>query len=405
MKLDPKTIALLGATGSVGTTTLGLIEAVNVAESGLAHEGPLNLEVLTANRDWKGLSDLALKFRPDRVVLADESHREALESALAGSGVEVAVGRSALVEAAGGRADWVMAAIVGAAGLEPTLQAVKRGVTVALANKECLVSAGSLFTDAVSRYGARLLPVDSEHNAIYQVFNFEQPEAVHSISLTTSGGPFRTWTPEAISKATPAQAVAHPNFSMGAKISVDSASLMNKGLELIEAFHLFPVELDQIEVVVHPQQAIHSFVTYHDGSLLAQMGEPDMSIPVAYALAWPRRMAVTSPPLDLPRLGTMTFEAPDTERFPCLRLAREAIGTGGLAPTVLNAANEVAVAHFLAQGIAFPDIAGTVEETLRGFSQTGRALDEVPGDLETVYEVDRIARDLAEKRIREVAAA
>lgn len=404
MNVSPRNIALLGATGSVGTTTLALIEEVNRQASGTPDQGPIDLEVLTANGDWQGLGDLALKFRPKRVVIASEKAREALTDKLKGSGVEVAAGKTALREAGAGEADWVMAAIVGAAGLAPTLEAARRGATVALANKECLVSAGGLFMDVVKEAGAKLLPVDSEHNAIFQVFDFDRPQAVKSITLTASGGPFRTWSKDRIALATPAEAVAHPNWDMGAKISVDSATLMNKGLELIEAFHLFPVELEQIEVVVHPQSAIHSFVTYRDGSMLAQMGSPDMAIPISYALAWPDRLDVPAEPLDLAKLGSMTFEEPDLERFPALGLARNAIDQGGLAPTVLNAANEVAVADFLAGNVRFSAISDVVEEVLNGFGQTGHGLGEVLGSLDEVFEIDALARDEATRRIMKVAA-
>ena len=404
MNVTPRKIAVLGATGSVGTTTLSLVEAINRKASGTPEQGPIALEVLTANSDWEGLGELALKFRPERVVVASEDAREALSLKLKDSGIEVAAGQTALREAGGGEADWVMAAIVGAAGLAPTLEAAKRGATLALANKECLVSAGPIFMDVVSKAQAQLLPVDSEHNAIFQVFDFDRPEAVKSITLTASGGPFRTWTKDQIAAAKPAEAVAHPNWDMGAKISVDSATLMNKGLELIEAFYLFPVELEQIEVVVHPQSAIHSFVTYRDGSMLAQMGSPDMAIPISYALAFPDRLDVPAEPLDLAKLGSMTFEAPDLERFPALGLARDAIGLGGIAPTVLNAANEIAVAEFLAGNIQFSAISQVVEEVLNGFGHIGHTLSEALGSLEQVFEIDALARDEARQRIMKVAA-
>lgn len=401
--MKPRDIAVLGATGSVGQSTLGLVRDVNIAASGLAHEGPISIEVLTANGDVAGLASLAREFRPRRVVLADEARLSDLKAALAGSDVEVAGGASALIEAGGGDADWVMAAIVGAAGLAPTLAAVKRGACVALANKECLVSAGPLFLSEVAKSGATLLNADSEHNAIFQMFDFERPETVEKITLTASGGPFRTRSLEDLKSVTPAEAVAHPNWDMGAKISVDSATLMNKGLEVIEAFYLFPVSEDQIDVVIHPQSIVHSFVSYKDGSVLAQMGMPDMAVPIAHTLAWPSRIKTSAPKLDLAAMGTLTFEPPDHDRFPALGLARSALQTGGAAPTILNAANEVAVAEFLGGRLGFHEIVGIVEETLRGTDDS--TIREFPCDLEAVIGIDRAAREQAVKRIGEVAAA
>lgn len=405
MQLKPRKIAILGATGSVGQSTLALVREVNEAASGHAHDGPISVEVLTANQDVTGLAQVARDFRPERVVIADETKLDALRSELAGSGVEVAAGTSVLEEAGGGEADWVMAAIVGAAGLAPTMAAVKRGTTVALANKECLVSAGSVFLDEVKRSGATLLPVDSEHNAIYQVFDFERPDAVEKITLTASGGPFRTWSKAEIVKATPAQAVAHPNWSMGAKISVDSATLMNKGLELIEAAYLFPVEPEQIDIVIHPQSVVHSFVTYRDGSVLAQMGSPDMKVPIAYTLAWPDRMEAGVKRLDLAGLGTISFEAPDFERFPALGLARAALQSGGATPTILNAANEVAVAEFLAGRMGFHEIVRVVEETIGFMGQHEGIGGKLPSSLGDIIGIDRATRKWALKRAGEVAAA
>jgi 1-deoxy-D-xylulose-5-phosphate reductoisomerase len=279
-----------------------------------------------------------------------------------------------------------MAAIVGAAGLAPTLAAIRRGVSIGLANKECLVCAGALMMQAVRSHGATLLPVDSEHSAIFQVFDFDQPERVERIVLTASGGPFRNWSLADMARATPAQAVAHPNWDMGAKISVDSATMMNKGLEFIEAYHLFPVGLARIGIVVHPQSVIHSMVEYRDGSTLAQLGPSDMRVPIASCLAWPARMETPMAPLDLAALGTLTFEALDEARFPATKLAREAAEAGGAAPAVLNAANEAAVAAFLAGKIGFTRIALTVERTL------SRTLPPPPTDLDAVLSVDREAR-------------
>jgi len=312
-----------------------------------------------------------------------------LKDGLEGTGIEVAAGHDALVEAASLPADWVGAGIVGAAGLEPTLAAIHRGAVVGLANKECLVCAGDLMVREIARCGATVVPVDSEHSAVFQVFDFDNADKVESIILTASGGPFRTLDRETMASMTPAQAVAHPNWDMGAKISVDSATMMNKGLEIIEAYHLFPVEKDQIEVVVHPQSVIHSMVAYVDGSVLAQMGTPDMRTPIAYALSWPRRMAAPAPKLKLTEIGDLTFEAPDPERFPALRLARDALTRGGTAPTILNAANEIAVQSFLNGRIRFLDIADVVEKTL----------DLTPhGQLESISNVlqaDGAARDTA----------
>ncbi len=328
-------------------------------------------------------------------MIADESCYRDLKAALSGSGVAAAAGPAAVVEAAEQPADWVMSAIVGAAGLEATLAAVRRGTCVGLANKETLVCAGALMMAEVARHGATLLPVDSEHNAIFQVLDFERLESVDRIILTCSGGPFRTATREAMAAATPAQAVAHPNWSMGAKISVDSASLMNKGLELIEAHHLFGLPEPRIEVIIHPQSVIHSMVSYIDGSVLAQLGDPDMRTPIAYALAWPARMVAPVQRLDLAKVAQLTFEAPDDARFPALRLARQALRDGGAAPTVLNAANEVAVHSFLEGAIGFLDIAEVVERCLAALP--GRPL----GSLDDVRLADREAR----ARAAEIAQA
>jgi 1-deoxy-D-xylulose-5-phosphate reductoisomerase len=351
----PRIVTILGSTGSVGCSTVDLIAR---------HPDRFAVEALTARANVAKLVEQAVLLKAKRAVIADEAQYAALREALAGTGVVAAAGERAVVEAASLPSEWVMSAIVGAAGLEPTLAAVQRGAIVALANKECLVCAGKLLMAEVRKHGATLLPVDSEHSAIFQVFDFVQAEQVEKIVLTASGGPFRTVSMEEMKRVTPKAAVAHPNWSMGAKISVDSATMMNKGLELIEAYHLFPVRTDQIEVVVHPQSIIHSLVFYQDGSVLAQLGTPDMRTPISYALGWPRRMTTPSQRLDLVQLGKLTFEAPDAERFPALRLAREALHQGGGAPTILNAANEVAVAGFLAGELGFLDIARSVEHAL-----------------------------------------
>ena len=348
-------VTVLGATGSVGRSTLDLIGR---------RPGAYDVVALTAYRNVDLLAAQARQFSADLAVIGDESRYDALREALSGSGVEVASGTDALCQAAGRSSDWVMAGIVGAAGLHPTLAAIRQGAVVGLANKECLVCAGELMLQEVRQSGATLLPVDSEHNAIYQVFDFDRPETIDRIILTASGGPFLHMDVTAMAQVTPAQAVAHPNWDMGAKISVDSATMMNKGLETIEAYHLFPVAADQIEILIHPQSVVHSLVGYVDGSVLAQLGAPDMRTPIAYSLAWPDRMATPSARLDLARIGNLTFEAPDPMRFPSLRLAREALEAGGTAPTVLNAANEIAVAAFLAGHLGFLEVARVVEETL-----------------------------------------
>jgi 1-deoxy-D-xylulose-5-phosphate reductoisomerase len=374
-------IAILGATGSVGRSTLDLVARAPDA---------FEVVALTAHRDVAGLAEAARRVHARRAVIADEACLAPLRAALAGSGIEAAAGGQAVLDAAGSGADWTMAAIVGAAGLAPTMAALAAGGTVALANKEALVSAGALMTGAARRSGATLLPVDSEHNAIFQCFDHARPASVSRIILTASGGPFRTHTIEEMRAVTPAEAVAHPNWSMGAKISVDSATLMNKGLELIEAFHLFPLAADRFEVVIHPESVVHSLVEYVDGSVLAQLGAPDMRVPIAYTLAWPERMATPCERLDLVRLGTLRFEATDSARFPALGLARASLDAGGAAPAVLNAANEVAVAAFLAGEIGFLDIASIAAETLQCYGP------EAPGSIADVLVVDAEARRRAE---------
>jgi len=348
-------VSILGATGSVGKSTLDLIE-----------RSPDRFDVvaLTAATNAAALAQAAIRTGARLAVVADEANLPELEQALAGSHCRAAAGREALIEAAAGEADWVMAAIVGCAGLEPVMAAIEAGRTVALANKEALVTAGSLMTDAAARAGAHILPVDSEHNAIFQCLAGSRLEDVSRLVLTASGGPFRTMALEDMARATREQAVAHPNWSMGAKISVDSATMMNKGLELIEAHHLFGLPGKRIDILVHPQSVVHSLVEYVDGSVIAQLGSPDMRIPIAYALAWPERMETPAERLDLLKAGRLDFETPDSVRFPALRLAREALGKGGAAPIVLNAANEIAVAAFLDRRIGFADIADTVAKAL-----------------------------------------
>ena len=370
-------ISIFGSTGSVGKSTIDLIERTPDA---------WDVHALTANNDVATLAAQAIALRAKVAVVADPAAYAALKGALSGTGIEAAAGPQALCAAAQLPADIVMAAIVGAAGLPPTLAAIDRGATIAVANKETLVCAGELVRARVAVSGAKLLPVDSEHNAIFQCFDHAAPARVARVILTASGGPFRTATQGAMRAATPAQACNHPVWSMGAKISVDSATLMNKGLELIEAFHLFPVTAEQLDVVVHPQSVVHSLVEYIDGSVLAQLGTPDMRTPIAYALAWPERMATPSARLDLAAIGRLDFEAPDHDRFPALGLAWAAMRAGGSAPCVLNAANEVAVAAFLAGRIGFLDIAAIVADTLAAMTAAPiRSLDEV-------IEVDGAAR-------------
>ncbi len=374
-----RSISILGATGSVGEQTLDLIRR---------NAGDWKVVALTANSNVAGLAAAAREFGARVAVVADERCLEDLRAALSGSGIEAAAGRAALCEAAARPVDITVAAIVGCAGLGPVMAAIEQGGTIALANKEALVSAGDVMTAAVARHGATLLPTDSEHNAIFQCLQGGKISDVRSITLTASGGPLRTV--QDLSAVTPAQAVAHPNWDMGAKISVDSATMFNKGLELIEAHHLFPVGLDRIRIVVHPQSVIHSMVEYRDGSTLAQLGPSDMRVPIASCLAWPGRMDTPMAPLDLPAIGELTFFAPDEVRFPATRLAREAAQAGGAAPAVLNAANEIAVDAFLAGKIAFSRIAVLVESVL----EQGE-LPAAPRTLEEVLRVDEDARHRA----------
>lgn len=383
-----RTVTILGATGSIGQSTLDLIE-----------REPERFQVvaLTAHRDVAGLSTAARRTRARRAVVADAALLPELRHALAGTGIEVSAGPGAVVEAASMGAEVTMCAILGCAGLRPVLAAIAGGRTVVIANKEPLVAAGDLVTSAARKSGATLLPADSEHNAIFQCFDFQRPERVRRIILTASGGPFWTASIENMRTAGPRQAVAHPNWSMGAKISVDSATMMNKGLELIEAARLFPVAPEAIEIVVHRQSVVHSLVDYIDGSMLAQLGPSDMRTPIAHCLAWPDRMATPMPALDLVAIGQLQFEALDEVRFPATRLARQALADGGSSPAVLNAANEVAVEQFLRGRIGFLDIVPTVEATLAKHS--GARAD----DLEAVLLADESARRTALEHIEEGA--
>lgn len=372
-----RSLSLFGATGSVGQSTLDLVR----------HDpGSWQISVLTANSDVAGLAALAREFHPTLAVIADPDLHGELTQALAGSGVEVAAGAQALIEAAQMPTDLVVAAIVGIAGLAPTMAALEAGHNVALANKESLVSSGALMMRAAQASGATILPIDSEHNAIFQCLAGSQLEDVRRIILTASGGPFRTKSAAEMAMMTPAQAVAHPNWSMGAKISVDSATMMNKGLELIEAHHLFPIGLDKIEILVHPQSVIHSLVEYKDRSTLAQLGSPDMRIPIASAMAWPRRMETNCAPLDLATIGRLDFEAPDEIRFPATALCRAAIAEGGGRPAQLNAANEVAVAAFLAGKIGFTAIVDLVRHVMEDETPVA------PANLHDIFTIDAASR-------------
>ena len=392
LKIKPaaarRRVTILGSTGSVGCQTIDLITRAPEAYQVVA---------LTAWRNVDKLAEQARLLKPELAVIADESKYQALKDALAGTGIEVAAGAAAVVDAAERASDWVMVAIVGAAGLPATFAAAKRGVAVAFANKETLVCAGPLMMKAVADYGAKLLPVDSEHNAIWQVFDFERPEAISRLILTASGGPFRNATRAEMAVVTPEIAVKHPVWSMGAKISIDSATLMNKALEIIEAHFLFHMPSAKIDVVVHPQSVIHSMVEYEDGSVLAQMGTPDMRIPIGYTLAWPARMATPAARLDLAKLGQLTFEAPDPVKFPALRLAREAMERGGTAPALLNAANEVAVQAFLDKRIGFLDIEAINEATMNAGPVVALT------DLDVLREADAAARRFAGEMVTKKA--
>ncbi len=390
-----KSLTILGATGSIGLATLDVVMEANARARAAGQDDAFRVIALTANRDWAGLAEQAILTGTTFVALSDGRFGPQLEAALAGHKIEIGLGPEAVVEAAARPADVVMAAIVGAAGLAPTLAAAKRGATIALANKECLVCAGSVFLKAVRDGGGSILPVDSEHNAIFQVL--DQSDRVEKLILTASGGPFRTWSAAAIAAATPEQAVAHPNWSMGQKISVDSATLMNKGLELIEAALLFGMPENKIDVLVHPQSVIHSLVAYQDGSVLAQLGAADMRIPIAHALAWPARLVTSAPRLDLAAIAKLDFEVPDLERFPALSLARSALQKGGAAPTILNAANEVAVQAFLDRNVSFPEIAAIVLETMDEACRLG--MDAALGDLDDVYAADEAGRSIAVQNI------
>ncbi len=390
---DARSVTLLGATGSIGTSTIDLIKR---------NPHRYRVEAVSAHSNAAALAKLARELDARFAVVSDPAAFKDLKAALAGTTIEAGAGDSALVEAAERPAEWVLAAIVGSAGLKSALAAANRGATVALANKECLVCAGDLFMRAAAKAGARILPVDSEHNAIYQALKAGRAEDVRRIILTASGGPFRTWPIEKMRAATREQALKHPNWSMGAKITIDSATMMNKGLELIEAHHLFEVGPDKLDVLVHPQSIVHGLVEYIDGSLIAQLGSHDMRIPIAYCLAWPERIEGPAARLDLAQLATLTFEKPDPVRFPALALAMRALEIGGAAPTILNAANEVAVDAFLHDRLGFTGIADLVSATLDAAERRGAVKE--PQNIEEAVGVDLMARSLAQDGLREIAA-
>ena len=390
-------VTVLGSTGSVGTSTLDLMDQAGGRDA-------FEIEALTAGANVSLLAEQALRWRPRLAVIGRDDLKGELDRLLEGSGVRTASGDEAVEAAASGGADWIMAAIVGSAGLKPAWAAAKSGATLALANKESLVCCGPALIETARAAGGRVIPVDSEHSAIFQVLEPHNIDRVSRLVLTASGGPFRTTSLADMRAVTPEQAVAHPNWSMGAKISVDSATMANKGLEAIEAAYLFDMPAERIDVVVHPESIIHSLVEYADGSTLAQLGPPDMRTPIACALAWPERIAWPAPQLDLAALGSLTFEAPDETRFPMLRLARQALIAGGAAPAVFNAANEAAVQAFLDRRIRFLDIAATVAETLETFE--GGSFGGTEADpLGSALEADRSARRLAQEAVGRRALA
>ena len=382
-----RSVTVLGATGSVGRATVDLLER---------HTPDFEVEAVVSGRDPVALAEIARRLGARRAVLADEARADDLRRALEGTGIIGAAGPQAAIDAAAIPVDWTMAAIAGAAGLAPTIAAVRRGGSIALATKECLVCAGTAFMAEVARAEATLLPVDSEHNALMQALGGQSTAYVEKMTLTASGGPFRTWEAARIAAARPEDALRHPTWSMGAKITIDSATLMNKGLELIEAHHIFATPPAMLDVVVHPQSVIHGLVTFRDGSVTAGLAAPDMRVPIAHTLGFPERISTPAGRLDLARIGELTFEAPDVKRFPALALAQGALAAGGAAPTVLNAANEVAVALFLARRIGFMDIPRIVEETLEASARLGLG---APDSVESALEIDREARAAASERL------
>ncbi|MGZ5829389.1 MAG: 1-deoxy-D-xylulose-5-phosphate reductoisomerase [Xanthobacteraceae bacterium] len=388
-----RSITILGATGSIGASTIDLLKR---------EPDRYRVEAVTASKNAGALAKLARELSARVAAIADPQFYPELKEALAGTGITVAAGPDAVVEAAQRPADWVMAAISGAAGLQPTLAAVARGAMVALANKECLVCAGTLFMQRAKSAGATVLPADSEHNAIFQSLGANAKKDLHRIILTASGGPFRTWTPEQIRNATVEQALRHPNWAMGQKVTIDSATMMNKGLELIEAHHLFALPSTQIDVLVHPQSIVHGLVEFRDGSMIAQLSSPDMRVPIAHCLAWPERIDGSAPRLDLAKVASLTFEAPDPEKFPALRVARAAMDAAGGATTILNAANEIAVEAFLAKRISFGGIVPLVEETLAAAGRRG--INHEPENVDDALSIDHISRSLARELLPQIAA-
>ena len=390
-----RSVTILGSTGSIGVNTLDVIAHAR------QHYGRQVFPVmaLTAGGNVEKLIEQARAIKPKRAVIGDETQYAALKAGLAGTGIETAAGRAAVIEAAGLNSDFVMVAIMGAAAIQPALAAIRRGVIVALANKECVVAAGKVFHDALEQSGAQVIPVDSEHNAIFQVLGSGDASEVDMVTITASGGPFREWPLEKMRAATVEEAVAHPNWAMGRKISLDSATLMNKGLELIEAHFLFALPPEKLAVLVHPQSIVHCLVGYDDGTTIAHLSAPDMRTPIAHALGWPRRIASPSRRLDLAGLGQLVFQRPAHDRFPALNLAIDSMKSGGLAPTVLNAANEIAVQAFLDRRIGFLDISRVVGATLDADSGSNG----LAGDLDTVLGVDARARILAEEICQRVA--
>lgn len=389
----PRRLSVLGATGSIGCSTLDIVGR---------HPDKFSVVALVGNSNIDLLAQQAIEHGAELAVTANPVNYGALKSALGGSGVEVAAGPEAVAEAAVRPADLLMAAVVGAAGLAPTIAAVRQGTTIALANKECLVCAGDLFMKEVAASSSVLLPVDSEHNAIFQVLDTRNVDQIERIILTASGGPFRTWTMEQIANAGLEDALNHPNWSMGKKITIDSATMMNKGLELIEAFHLFPVTIDQLDVLVHPQSVIHSMVEYTDSSVLAQLGTPDMRTPISYSLAWPARISTPSARLRLEDVAELTFERVDDNRFPAVKLCREALKAGKSAPTILNAANEIAVAEFLSKRLSFLDIVRVVEGALSEANRAGMVCE--LQSLDDVIEADGFGRRTAAKIAASIGA-
>lgn len=387
-----RSVTVLGATGSIGDSTMDLLRGAR---------DRYRVEALTANGNVQALAKLAKEFDARFAAVADPSRLGELKEALAGTRTECGAGESAIIEAAARPADWVMAAVSGAAGLKPALAAVDRGAAVALANKECLVCAGDFFMQRAAKAGACILPADSEHNALFQALSSGNREELVRVIITASGGPFRTWAPADIERATLQQALKHPNWSMGQKITIDSASMMNKGLEVIEASYLFALTPDEIDVLVHPQSIVHGMVEFSDRSVVAQLGTPDMRIPIAHCLGWPDRIVGPSAKLDLAKIGQLTFEAPDLERFPALRLAYEALRTGRGATTVYNAANEIAVAAFVAGKIRFGGIARLVEATLNDWIRTGNRAPMTSAD--DAISVDHIARNKAAALLPQIA--